>query len=52
MFEDRTNDEKKQEQQDTAVLIPSANSMRFPIMNMDGSAPLPSAPAQGQLTDS
>ena len=55
MFEDRTNDEKKQEQEDQisrAVLIPSANSIRFPTMNMDGSAPLPSAPARGQLTDS
>ena len=55
MFQDRTNDEKKQEQEDQisrAVLIPSANSMRFPTMNMDGSAPLPSAPARWQLTDS
>lgn len=31
------------------VLVPSANIMRFPTMNMDGTAPLPSAPARGEL---
>jgi hypothetical protein len=34
---------------ETAVLVPSANIMRFPTMNMDGTAPLPSAPARGEL---
>jgi hypothetical protein len=31
------------------VLVTSANIMRFPTMNMDGTAPLPSAPARGEL---
>ena len=34
---------------ETAVLVPSANIMRFPTMNMDGTTPLPSAPARGEL---
>jgi hypothetical protein len=34
---------------ETAVLVPPAQSMRYPTLNMDGTAPLPSAPARGEL---
>jgi hypothetical protein len=34
---------------ETVVLVPPAQSMRYPTLNMDGTAPLPSAPARGEL---
>ena len=34
---------------ETAVLVPPVQRKRYPTLNMDGTAPMPSAPARGEL---